>query len=180
MERALRSCIFAFTLILFVAATQARAARVLIGVFTLFHPKVLTFAPGPGRSLVVMAGNGSVVLEGGEFARCRIGQSRIECRAGERLLSAATVSASGRGNTDEDFTLSVPGKIVRDYHGKLAILPDGAELVPIVNMDLEVAVASAVAAESPPLAPLEALEAQAVVTRSYYTAAPHRHTLFDF
>jgi Stage II sporulation protein len=180
MERALQSCNFAFTVILFLIATQARVARIRIGVFTLFHPKVLTLTPGPGRSLVVVGGKGSVVLVGGEFARCRIGQSRIECRAGERFLSAATIRAAGRGDTDENFTLSVPGRIVRDYLGKLVILADGAELVPIVNMDLEVAVASTVAAESPPLAPLEALEAQAVVTRSYYTAAPHRHALYYF
>jgi stage II sporulation protein D len=180
MDRALQSCIFAFTLIIFVVATQARAARVRIGVFTLFHPKTLTFAPGPGHALIVVEGKASVVLEDGEFVRCRIGHSKIECLAGGRLLSATTVRASGRGDTDEDFTLSVPGRIVRNYHGKLVILADGAELVPIINMDIEVAVASAVAAESPPLAPLEALAAQAVVTRSYYTAAPHRHALFDF
>ena len=102
--------------------------------------------------------------------QCRIVHSKIECRAGERLLSATAIQTAGRGDTDEDFTLSVPGRIVRNYHGKLEVLAEGAELVPVVNMDLEVAVASAVAAESPPLAPLEALEAQAVVTRSYYAA----------
>jgi len=180
MDRALQSCFFAFTLILFVAATQARAARVRIGVFTLFHPKVLMFAPGPGQALIVKGGKSSVVLEDGGFVRCRIGHSRIECRAGERLLSATSIRAAGRGGTDEDFTLSVPGRIVRNFHGRLEVLDEGAELVPVVNMDLEVAVASAVAAESPPLALLAALEAQAVVTRSYCAASPHRHTLFDF
>ncbi|MGA8184103.1 MAG: SpoIID/LytB domain-containing protein [Terriglobia bacterium] len=180
MEPALQSCICTFVLILFAAATPARAARVRVGVFTLFHPKVLTFAPGPGHALIVRGGKVSVALEGGEFARCRIGHSKIECRAGERLWSATTIRAAGRGDRGEDFTLSVPGRIVRNYHGRLVVLADGAELVPIVNMDLEVAVASAVAAESPPLAPLEALEAQAVVTRSYYAVVPHRHALFDF
>jgi stage II sporulation protein D (peptidoglycan lytic transglycosylase) len=180
MAPALQSFIYALALILSATATPARAARVRIGVFTLFHPKVLTFAPGPGHALIVRGGKSSVVLEDGASVQCRIVQSTIECRAGERLLSATAIQASGRGDSDEDFTLSVPGKIVRNFHGKLEILAEGAELVPVVNMELEVAVASAVAAESPPLAPLPALEAQAVVTRSYYAAAPHRHQLFDF
>jgi Stage II sporulation protein len=180
MEPALQSCIGALALILFAVAAPARAAQIRIGVFTLFHPKVLTFAPGSSHALVVSGGTSSVVLEDGEFARCRIVHSKIECRAGERLLSATAIRVVGRGDTEEDFTLSVPGRIIRNYHGTLAVLADGTELVPIVNMDLEVAVASAVAAESPPLAPLEALEAQAVVTRSNYAAAPHRHALFDF
>jgi Stage II sporulation protein len=180
MRRKLQSFLFDPTFILFVIANPANAARVHIGVFTLFHPRFLTLAPGPGHAMVVRAGKGSLVLEEGEFAQCRIADSKLECRAGERLLSATTIRAAGRGHTDEDFTLSVPGRIVRNYHGKLEILVQGAELVPIVNMSLELAVASAVAAESPPLAPLQALEAQAIVTRSYYVAAHHRHALFDF
>jgi stage II sporulation protein D (peptidoglycan lytic transglycosylase) len=180
MRRTPPSCLFAAILILIAVASPARAARVRIGVFTLFHPKLLTLAPGPGRALILGGGKDSVILEDGEFARCRMADSKVECRAGERLLSAPMVRATGRGDADEDFTLSVPGKIIRNYHGKLEVLADAVELVPIVSMDLEVAVASAVAAESPPLAPLEALEAQAIVTRSYYTAARHRHALFDF
>jgi peptidoglycan hydrolase-like amidase len=45
-------------------------------------------------------------------------------------------------------------------------------------MDLEVAVASAVAAETLPGTPLEALKAQANVTRSYDLAG-RRHAGFD-
>jgi stage II sporulation protein D (peptidoglycan lytic transglycosylase) len=180
MRRKLQSCLFASTFILFVIADAAQAARVHIGVFTLFHPRVLTLAPGLGHAMVVRAGKDFLVLEEGEFAQCWMAGTKLECRAGERLLSATTIRASGRGHIDENFTLSVPGRIVRNYHGKLEILVRGAELVPIVNMSLELAVASAVAAESPPLAPLQALEAQAIVTRSYYVAAHHRHALFDF
>lgn len=180
MGRKLQSCLIASTCLLFVIADAAHAARVHIGVFTLFHPRVLTLAPGPGHAMVVQAGKDFLVLEDGQSAQCRIADSKLECRAGERFLSATTIRAAGRGHTDEDFTLSVPGRIVRNYHGKLEILVHGAELVSIVNMSLELAIASAVAAESPPLATLQALEAQAIVTRSYYVAAHHRHALFDF
>jgi stage II sporulation protein D len=53
-------------------------------------------------------------------------------------------------------------------------------LVPVVRMDLETAVASVVQAESAPDAPLEALQAQAVATRSYFIAVRGRHHDFDF
>ncbi len=151
-----------------------------VGVFTLFHPKKLMLAAAPGHALIIEGGKGSITLEDGEVANCHIEASQVECRVGERLLHAATIRATGRGGVDGEFTLSVPKRIVRNYHGKLSIIVNKAELVPVIDMGLEVAVASTVAAESPPGATLEALKAQAIVTRSYYVAAPHRHALFDF
>jgi stage II sporulation protein D len=47
-------------------------------------------------------------------------------------------------------------------------------------MELETAVASIVAAESPPHALMEALKAQAVATRSFLLAGKGRHQGFDF
>lgn len=47
-------------------------------------------------------------------------------------------------------------------------------------MELESAVGSVIAAESVPGAALEALKAQAVVTRSFYAGARGRHSEFDF
>jgi stage II sporulation protein D len=47
-------------------------------------------------------------------------------------------------------------------------------------MDRETAVASIVAAESPPGAPMEARKAQAVVARSFLIASRGRHDGFDF
>jgi len=49
-----------------------------------------------------------------------------------------------------------------------------------VTMDVETAVASIVAAESPPGAGLESLKAQAAVARSYLLAAGPRHPHSDF
>jgi peptidoglycan hydrolase-like amidase len=79
-----------------------------------------------------------------------------------------------------DFQLSVPGRIERRFRGRLEVRADGGELLAAVTMDLETAVASVVAAESPPGASLEALKAQAVVARSFYVAARGRHHGFDF
>ena len=83
----------------------------------------------------------------------------------------------GRGT---DFQLSIPGKITRHFRGRLSVRCETNELVAVVDMELETAVASAVAAESAPGAPLEALKAQAIATRSYYLASLRRHPHFDF
>jgi stage II sporulation protein D len=79
-----------------------------------------------------------------------------------------------------DFLLSVPGEVTRHFRGKLAVKCQINELVAVVEMDLDTAVVSAVAAESVPEAPLEALKAQAVATRSYYLASLSRHGRIDF
>jgi stage II sporulation protein D len=76
--------------------------------------------------------------------------------------------------------LSIPEKISRRYHGVLELKAAAGMLFPVVQMDLETAVASVVQAESAPDTPLEALKAQAVATRSYFSAARGRHRNFDF
>src|SRR5262249_25578658 len=79
-----------------------------------------------------------------------------------------------------EFVVTVPGKLTRRYRGKLEIAPQARELAVIVAMELETAVASIVMAESPPEAPMEALKAQAVATRSFLVAGRGRHSGFDF
>jgi peptidoglycan hydrolase-like amidase len=137
---------------------------IAIGVFGLFHPTQLVLRPVRGHVLVL---NDREALEGGQ---------PLTITAGDLPFHAA-----GRGGTAE-FLLAVPGKIERRFRGGLEVRTNGKELIALVTMDLETAVASAVAAEIPPGAPLEALKAQAVVARSFYTAARGRHpgTGFDF
>lgn len=79
-----------------------------------------------------------------------------------------------------DFIVAVPGKISRRYSGTLQVEPRTNELIVIVIMGMEIAVASIVAAESPPHAPMESLKAQAVATRSFLMAGKGRHMSFDF
>ncbi len=69
------------------------------------------------------------------------------------------------------FTLTVPGKLTRSYTGALEITTMRDELQIILTLSTEQAVASIVAAESPPHAPIESLKAQAVAARSYLLAA---------
>jgi stage II sporulation protein D len=105
----------------------------------------------------------------------------LELSLGTRIFHAQNLQIKSNDAGPNNFVLSVPGKIHRQYQGELAIAGDGNSLVPVITMDLETAVASIVAAESPPGAPLEALKAQAVASRSYLIASKGRHgTSFDF
>ena len=137
-------------------------SRVSIGVFGLFHPPELVVEPVRGRVLAIEVGGKREVLEG---------------RGSLRLRAAAVVTA--RNGDDAAFVLSVPGKIRREFRGKLTVRESGSELIAVVEMDRETAVASIVAAESPG-SPMEAQKAQAVVTRSYLIATRRRHEQFDF
>jgi peptidoglycan hydrolase-like amidase len=137
-------------------------ARVTIGVFGLFHPAEFAIEPVRGRVLVI------------ETAR---GRETVEGHGSVRLRSAATVTT--RNGSDAAFILSVPGKIRREFRGRLTVREESRELVAVVEMDRETAVASIVAAESPG-SPAEAQRAQAVVSRSFLIAARRRHERCDF
>jgi stage II sporulation protein D len=103
----------------------------------------------------------------------------VDCFAEQKLSSANVVTAQGWGGKDGELVLSIPGKIERRFHGRLRVSNQGGELVAIVQMDRDVAVAASLAAEYVRDTPIEALKAAAVMARSYY-AGPKRHTNFDF
>ena len=77
------------------------------------------------------------------------------------------------------LVLSVPGRIVRRFEGVLKVTRESA-LTATITMPLETAVASVVAAESSPGAALEALKAQAVAARSYYSGGSRHSGGSDF
>src|SRR5260370_8611056 len=124
--------------------------------------------PPASNTLLVTAGDQRIILEGHQVFPIRLAQL------------SSTVRVSARDGSATDFRLSIPGKIERQFHGTLAIRPGDHKLIAVVSMDLEVAVASVVAAEMPLRTPIEALKAQAVATRSYYAASPPRHDEFSF
>ena len=138
----------------------------------------------PGISaLTLRANEQSIVLErssGISTAHIRLSGRQLIVSAGTRSVKTDRVTISGRLNEPAAFELTVPGRITRRYRGTIEVSVSGAELVPVVTMDLETAVASIVAAESSPGTPLEALKAQAIATRSYLAAGAGRHHGFDF
>jgi hypothetical protein len=79
-----------------------------------------------------------------------------------------------------DFAIEVPHKLRRDYFGKLTIDNVGGTLRCVVAMEREIAVASIVAAESPPHASVDSLAAQAIAARSFLLGAKTAHVGADF
>jgi stage II sporulation protein D (peptidoglycan lytic transglycosylase) len=165
-------------------ATHAACAQdVRIGVLGLFHPGQITLQAGPAQAVIVHAGAKIFVLErssGQDAAKITISGGDLIIRIGSQSIRTSSLRASSRSDGGADFVLSVPGKISRRYRGVLEVKAVAGALVPVVQMDLETAVASVVQAESAPGTPLEALKAQAVASRSYFTAARGRHHEFDF
>jgi stage II sporulation protein D len=164
-------------------AAAAQDSTVRIGVLGMFHPQLLRIANAKDRDLVVFFEKRQL------FVRPRSSCSAVELRAaGDQLLlhcgkvqiRAAELRAAGRNQEATEFVMGIPGQFDRRYDGVLCVKAKGGEIIPVVEMDLETAVSSIVQAESMPDTPLEALKAQAVVSRSYLVAGRGRHANFDF
>jgi len=147
-----------------------------IGVLGLFHAQHVVVQPWAGRSLVCQAGGQRLAANASLSLELKGKNISIGNQAGQW---EAVHCDDGQGNPSE-FLVLIPGKISRRYFGELDIKPSAAQVLIIVSMDLETAVASVVAAESPPGAPMEALKAQAVASRSFLVAGKGRHRDFDF
>jgi len=163
--------------------SDSSVAFVRIGVLGLFHPRQLMVTAAAGSALVVQADEERIVLErssGRSAASVRVSGSGVVVQAGRSVVRASALYVSGRKNEPVDFVLAVPGKIERHYRGRLEIRPGSGQLIAVITMDRETAVASVVAAESATDTPLEALKAQAVAARSYLVAGRGRHHDFDF
>ena len=164
-----------------IVPAQNRTVR--IGVLGIFHAQELTLAADPARELLISAADQRIFLRAGSacsLLRIRSAGVSLLLSCGGKEIRASQMRASGRNQQATGLVIGVPGKIRRRYFGVLDVKVANGELVPIVTMDLETAVASVVQAESAPGTPLEALKAQAVVSRSYFLAGGGRHSNFDF
>jgi stage II sporulation protein D len=166
---------------------SASAQTVRIGVFGIFHPSELTLSVATADSLVVTASTETFYLDSHAHPSAlhlRASGNTVEvannATVDRKQIHAAEIRATNREHTFAEFTLAVPGKLARHYRGVLTIKSVDGILVPVVTMDLETAVASVVQAESASATPLEALKAQAIVSRSYIVAGGGRHADFDF
>jgi len=165
-------------LLLALITLSASAQTVRIGVFTLFHPSELEIEPAGSAALVLTGGPVPLILNGERGRR----QAMVHFSKSNLVLGsdpALSINVAARDGGAADFILSVPGKITRRYRGVLIVSADEKQLVPVISMDIETAVASVVAAESPPGAAIEALKAQAVVARSFLYSG-RRHQDYDF
>ncbi|HXL20845.1 MAG TPA: SpoIID/LytB domain-containing protein [Candidatus Dormibacteraeota bacterium] len=175
---------FILPLALLLSGPLANAQAIQIGVLGLFHPQELTLSAAHSEAVLVTIADQSFVLAPNtprDIARIKITGKTFSIEIKGQILQAKEIRATSRANTAVAFVLSVPEKISRQYRGSLAITAAAANTIqPIITMDLETAVASAVLAESAPGTPLEALKAQSIVTRSYYVGGAGRHENFDF
>jgi peptidoglycan hydrolase-like amidase len=169
-------------LLAMVSTPRATAKDVRIGVLGLFHPRQLTLETSQRDTITLQAEGQTFVLEPDSrmTASFQISGDALLLDFGGRVLQTTEIRATARNHGAVHFLLSVPGKVTRAYRGTLEIKASRGELVPIITMELETAVASAVAAESGPDTPSEGLKAQAVVARSYFLAGRGRHREFDF
>jgi peptidoglycan hydrolase-like amidase len=165
------------------SALAANAQTVRIGVLGIFHPKEIILSAARSEAVQISIAAQSFILapnSPGGAARITLENRTLRVEISGQVFEAKEIYVTSRGGGPVTVTLAVPGKISRQYRGTLTVQASAAELTPILTMDLETAVASAVAAESAPNTPQEALKAQAVVARSYYAAGSGRHQAYDF
>lgn len=150
-------------------------ADVRIAVFGLFHSRELVARSGDGSGLTLRTDRETCALGGRDEARVSDVGGSMQVVCAGRPFRVPTVRITSPIGGAADIELSIPGRISRKFHGHVDVTLAGTELVPVVSMDLETAVASVVAAEALPGTPIEALKAQAVAARSYFVAARGRH-----
>ncbi len=163
--------------------SQIPADEVSIGVLGLFHSREFVVHSTSKQALMLRAGNATQVLEsssGSASATIQFANDALVVVVGTRVLRASQIVISGRQGESAELRLAVPGKISRCYRGRLEIRQSGRELIAVLRMDRESAVAAVVAAETLADTPIEALKAQAVAARSYFAASRGRHLEFDF
>jgi len=163
------------------AQSQARTVR--IGVLGIFHPHELTLAADPTGELLISADDQRIFLPSGSacgLLRVRSSGDNMLLSCGAKEIRAGELRASGRNQQFAGLVITLSGKIKRRYQGVLELKAKNGELIPVITIDLETAVASVVQAETTPGTPMEALKAQAIVSRSYFVAGRGRHTDFDF
>jgi stage II sporulation protein D len=174
--------LFAWLSLLLACAATCGAQELRIGVLSRYHPMQLEVKTSETQALVIDVSRESFVLEpdsANATAEIRViaGQLLVDLR--DHRVVAKRLRVMGRTGA-ADFILAVPGKVGRRYFGTLDVVARHGELEAVVTMDLETAVASVVQAETEPQTPIEALKAQAIVTRSYFAAARERHQNFEF
>jgi stage II sporulation protein D len=148
------------------------------GVFSLFKPSNLIVRPAKDKILLLTISKTSFPID--SELEIRRGSEGMRILANGRSYHAESVLITSRNGGATDFMLAVPGKITRNFRGTLEITQSHRQLQVFVSIERELAVASAVKAEAPPDAPMEALKAQAVVARSFYIASRNRHQDSDF
>ncbi len=150
-------------------------ADVRIGVLSLFHPqRLVVTSPRSATMLLDDQAHTLPALQEVIVYATDEGISVRFSRSGPETMPAKEITF-----LTSSVTLTVPEKLTRTYTGELTISVARRNLVAVVAMPTEIAVASIVAAEAPPHAGLEALKAQAIASRSYLLGNASAHHDYD-
>jgi stage II sporulation protein D len=140
-------------------------------VLSLFRPEHLILH-ADAEPLAILLDNQPLTIPRGESLTINAASNRLTINNSSattlKILSPAT------------FSVEVPNKLRRTYIGTLTIDTENNHLRCIVGIERELAVASIVAAESPPHATPHALAAQAVAARSFLLGATTNHIGANF
>lgn len=163
--------VFAVWWLLWVCAPPAAAQEaVSISVFSLFQPHRVELRAPPGKTIWLEACNRTISIEGSAALALEWAAQKLEVDGASLDQGCSSVSMRREG----EFNLAVPGKIKRRFVGVLEARPGPKALELIVRMPVDTAVRAILASEAAADWPMEALAAQAVVSRSFL-AAGSRH-----
>jgi hypothetical protein len=163
--------------LLLTATIQAQLTEpptVRVGVLSLFHPQILILTTAQPITLLVDGRPVTLAARAPAVIQASAGAIAIDVFP-TRIRSVHTLAVPA----PSALTLTVPQKLTRTYTGALTLTARSNELLPVITMATETAVASIVAAESPANAPLESLKAQAIASRSFLLATPAPHAEMD-
>ncbi|MGH9426774.1 MAG: SpoIID/LytB domain-containing protein [Terriglobia bacterium] len=151
---------------------------VTVAVFGLFRPERVDIAALQNAIVTIQSGLVEVkrVLAGGQQLQVEIRGERLEIKLFEhdgRLL--LTHSADAVRTEEAGCTLSVPGRIQRDFSGRLEVVVQRGRLLPRVTVQEETAVQQILRSEMADGQQPEALKAQAILARTYLRTSTGRH-----
>ncbi len=137
-------------------------------VLNLLHPRSLLIRPVGITRLHCADADREWIVEGNNAVTLR--------------ASSAAIHIAGPAGAPVDVEVEIPGVLLRRYTGVFRAQGDGDVVRPVVTMDCEIAVGSIIGAELAECeTPLQAMAAQAVVSRSVVTGnCGPRHGLVDF
>ena len=159
-------------------AASENPHRVTLAVFGLFHPERIAVTTPQDAIVTMRHGSTAVrqVLAGGQRLQVESRGEQLKIHFFEsdgRLLLAHNADAV---RTEETvFTLSVPGRIRRDFFGRLELKARRDLLLPRITVQAESAVHQILQSEMADVQQTEALRAQAVLVRGYLRTSKGRH-----
>jgi len=151
---------------------------VTVAVFGLFHPERVDITTS--HNAIVSIRNGSVevkqVLGGGQRLQVESRGEWLEIKLFEHDGRLSLAHRADALRTEETVcTLSVPGRIQRDFSGRLEVALLRGRLLPRVTVQEEAAVQQILGSEMAAAPAPEALKTQAILVRSYLRTATGRH-----